>query len=79
MPPHLIVASIRYHTWAVDEEDSLHKGDVLPDLRLPGDRCCFATFFAHEGVDYTGLTRVRISDYTDRNLTLVLHMQAGSE
>jgi len=36
-----------HYTRAIDEEDTLHEGNVLPDLCLSGHRSCFADLRVH--------------------------------
>lgn len=69
---YLIVSCVRHHTRAIDEEDSLHECDVLPDLRLSRDRGRLAALLAHERVDHTRLPCVRVSDHANRYLTFIL-------
>jgi hypothetical protein len=58
-------------TGAIDEVDTPHKGDVLPDLGLSRDRSGLANGLLLERVDDRRLADVGVTDETDRDLLLV--------
>lgn len=68
-----VFAARRHDTRAVDEVDSLHEGNVLPDFGLPRDRSDLADFLALYCVDDTALANIRIADKTDTDLLLLGH------
>lgn len=59
------------HSWAVDQVDTLHEGDILPDLGFTGDGCDVADLLAPKGVDDAGFTSVGVADKANRDLLLV--------
>lgn len=61
----------RDDTGTVDQVDSFHQGDVLPDFGLARDRCDIAYFLGFEHVDDGGFTNVGIADKAYRDLFAV--------
>lgn len=60
-----------YDTRTIDQVDSLHQGNVLPDFCLSWNRSDRAHLLLLDGVDDARLADVGVSDETDRNLLLV--------
>ena len=58
-------------TWAIDQVDSLHQSDVLPDFRLSRNRSDRADLLLLERVDDTRFTNIWVSDESDGDLLLV--------
>lgn len=58
-------------TGTVNEVDTAHEGDVLPDFGFPRDGSDGADFFLFECVDDAGFTSVGVADEADGNLFLV--------
>lgn len=58
-------------TGAIDEVDSSHEGDVLPNFGLSGDRSGLANGFLLKSVDDRGFADVGVADESDRDLLLV--------
>lgn len=61
----------KYNSRAVDEEDSTHQRDVLPDFGLTGDGRHLADFLAAQGVDDGRFSNIRVADETHADLLLV--------
>jgi hypothetical protein len=66
----------RNNAGAVDQIDALHKGDVLPNLGLPGQWCHIADLLLLERVDDARLAHVGVADEANADLLLV-GMQVG--
>mmetsp|Transcript_7823 Transcript_7823/g.22215 ORF Transcript_7823/g.22215 Transcript_7823/m.22215 type:complete len:461 (+) Transcript_7823:951-2333(+) len=60
-----------HNTGTVDEEHTLKKGDVLPDLGLAWDRCDVAHLLGPQSVDDGRLARVRVADQAYADLLLL--------
>lgn len=60
-----------YNTRTIDQVDSLHQGNVLPDFRLSWDRGDSADLFLFDRIDDARFTDIGVSDETDRYLLLV--------
>lgn len=58
----------RDDTGAIDEVDTLHERNVLPDLCLAGDGCDGAHLLGAKGVDDGRLSGVGVPDETNGNL-----------
>src|SRR5690606_14210061 len=58
----------RDDTGAINQEDSSHERDVLPDLSLSRNRSDSADLLGAEGVDDGGFAGVGVSDQSDGDL-----------
>lgn len=58
----------RDDTGAINQEDSSHEGNVLPDFGLSGDWGDCADLLGAESVDDGGLSSVGVTDQTDGDL-----------
>lgn len=65
-----------HNTGTIDEVDTLHKSDILPDLGFTRDGSNIAHLFSLKSVDDGRLASVGISDKTDLDLFLIA-VQAG--
>ena len=54
-----------YDTRTIDQVDSFHQGNVLPDLGLSRNRGDGTDLLLLDGVDDTGFTDVGVSDESD--------------
>ena len=60
-------------TRAINEVDTLHESNVLPDFRLSRDRSDFADLLRLDSIDNTALADVGIANETDTDLLLFGH------
>ena len=51
-----------YDTWTIDQVDSLHQRNVLPDLGFSRDRSDGTDFLLLNGVDNARFTNVGVTD-----------------
>jgi hypothetical protein len=68
-----IFAAGRNNTGAIDEVDTLHECNILPDFGLARNRSDIADLLSFDGIDDAAFADIGVANEANRNLLLVGH------